>query len=259
MDDTKTLAPEAKGLNSDQLKLIAIAAMTLDHLTWTLWPGYSTAWWVVLFHVIGRLTAPIMWWFIAEGYHYTRSVKKYAARLFILAAVSHFAYCFCFGIPLIPGQGGPFNRTSVAWSLAWGLVLLQVNDRQDLKYGYKVLITLAVCLLTFPSDWSCIATMAILGIGSHRGDFKRQMAEMMLWSLIYAIVYFFFIDKVYAFIQLGTCLTIPLIRRYNGKRGTWKGMGKVFYVYYPAHLIACGILRIALWGIGSATGTAIMG
>ena len=31
-----------KGLNSNQLKLIAIAAMTLDHLTWTLFPGYST-------------------------------------------------------------------------------------------------------------------------------------------------------------------------------------------------------------------------
>ena len=28
-----------KGLNSNQLKLIAIAAMTLDHLTWTLFPA----------------------------------------------------------------------------------------------------------------------------------------------------------------------------------------------------------------------------
>ena len=25
-------------------------------------------------------------------------------------------------------------------------------------------------------------------------------------------------------------------------------MGKVFYIYYPAHLILCGILRVLLWG-----------
>ena len=56
-------------------------------------------------------------------------------------------------------------------------------------------------------------------------------------------MYFFFIDKVYAFLQLGTCLTIPLLSRYNGRRGTWKGMGKVFYAYYPVHLVLCGVLR----------------
>ena len=33
-------------LNSNQLKLIAIAAMTLDHLVWTICPGYSRVWWV---------------------------------------------------------------------------------------------------------------------------------------------------------------------------------------------------------------------
>ena len=53
-------------LNSNQLKLIAIAAMTLDHLVWTICPGYSRVWWVLLAHIIGRLTAPIMWYFIAE-------------------------------------------------------------------------------------------------------------------------------------------------------------------------------------------------
>lgn len=256
MESTKELTQSTKGLNGNQLKLIAIAAMTLDHLTWTLWPGYSRAWWVILFHIIGRLTAPIMWYFIAEGYHYTRNVKKYAGRLFALAAISHFAYCFCFGISLIPLQGGAFNRTSVAWSLAWGLMLLRMNDSEKLKYWQKVLITLVVCLITFPSDWSCIASMAILGIGTHRGDFKRQMTEMMVWSLVYALVYFFFIDKVYALIQLGTCLTIPLLRRYNGERGAWKGMGKLFYGYYPAHLVACGVLRVLLWGAAFSTGTA---
>ena len=120
-------------LNSNQLKLIAIAAMTLDHLVWTICPGYSRVWWVLLAHIIGRLTAPIMWYFIAAGYHYTHDVKKYAGRLFLLALISHFAYNFCFGISFIPFWNSVFNQTSVAWSLAWGLVLLCVNNSDKLK------------------------------------------------------------------------------------------------------------------------------
>lgn len=247
---------QKRGLNANQLKLIAIIAMTIDHLTWTLAPGYSREWWVLLLHLIGRLTAPIMWFFIAEGYHYTHDLKKYAMRLFALAFISHFAYNFCFGISMLPFQSSVFNQTSVAWSLAWGLVLLYVTESERFRQWQKVLITLAVCVLTFPSDWSCIATMAIVGIGTNRGNFRKQMLTMMFWTALYALVYFFFIDRVYAILQLGTCLTIPLLRLYNGKRGTWRGMGKLFYAYYPAHLVLCGLLRVVLWGAGAVTGTA---
>lgn len=247
---------QKKGLNANQLKLIAITAMTLDHLTWTLFPGYSTKWFVILLHIIGRLTAPIMWFFIAEGYHYTHDIKKYAARLFLLAAVSHFAYNFCFGIPFIPFRTTAFNQTGVVWSLAWGLVLLYIHDQKPWKPWIKTGVTLLVCLITFPSDWSCIATMAIIYIGLYRGDFKKQMTYMMLWTVVYSLVYFFFIDKVYAFIQLGTCLTIPLLWLYNGKRGSVKGIGKLFYIYYPLHLAICGIIRVLLWGADFSSGTA---
>lgn len=247
-------AEKSRGLNANQIKLIAIVAMTVDHLTWTLFPGYNTEWYVILLHIIGRLTAPIMWFFIAEGYHYTHNVKKYMGRLFLLAFVSHFAYNFCFGIPFIPFQTTVFNQTGVVWSLAWGLVLLYISDKPERKGWQKTLATIVICLITFPSDWSCIATMAILGIGTNRGNFKKQMSLMMFWTLMYAVVYFFFIDKVYALIQLGTCLTIPFLKSYNGERGSFKGMGKLFYVYYPLHLFLCGILRVLLYGVGVSTG-----
>lgn len=246
---------QTKGLNANQLKLIAIIAMTIDHLVWTLVPGYSTEWWVILCHVIGRLTAPIMWYFIAEGYHYTRNIKKYAGRLFLLAFISHFAYNFCFGIPFLPFQTSVFNQTGVVWSLAWGLVLLHVVN-SDLKQWQKICCIILACLITFPSDWSCIATMAVVFIGSYRGDFKKQMLWMMLWTFAYAAVYFLFIDKLYAFIQLFTCLSIPLLKLYNGQRGQWKGMGKLFYIYYPLHLFLCGLLRVLLWGAAFVTATA---
>ena len=45
-----------------------------------------------------------------------------------------------------------------------------------------------------------------------------------------------------------TVLTIPLLKMYNGKRGKSKNMKWLFYVYYPLHLVICGIIRIALNG-----------
>ena len=233
-----------QGLSSNQIKIIAIAAMTVDHLAWTFFPGYDTRWFVLLAHVIGRLTAPIMWFFITEGYHHTRNVKKYALRLFLLAFVSHFAYNFCFGIPFVPH--GWFNQTGVVWSLAWGLVLLWLFDNERIKDWVKCLSIPIVCLITFPSDWSCVAAMAILFMGTSRGNFKAQMHWMMVWTVVYAAVYFFFLDRTYALVLLFTCLSVPILKLYNGQRGQWRSMGKLFYVYYPAHLVLCGIVRILL-------------
>ena len=53
------------GLSGNALKLIAIAAMTVDHLTWVIFPGYQTNAGILVLHSIGRLTAPIMCYFIA--------------------------------------------------------------------------------------------------------------------------------------------------------------------------------------------------
>ena len=241
-------------LDSNMLKLIAIVAMTADHIAWLLFPGYPAEPLPIILHIIGRLTCPVMCFFIAEGYHYTHDVKKYTARLFVLAVISHFAYVlasndFVDWHSFIPFYyGGILNQTSVMWSLAWGLVLLRINDSKRLPHWLKAVIVFAVCAITFPSDWSCVAAVAILFMGNARGNFKQQMIWMMIWSATYAAVYFIFLDKIYGVIQLFTCLTIPLLRLYNGERGKWKGMGKLFYVYYPAHLFIMGILRVLLWG-----------
>ena len=169
-------------------------------------------------------------------------------RLLLFAVISHFAYTFAFGIPFIPFTTTAFNQTSVIWSLFWGLMLLKMNDSDKFKGWQKAVIVVLVCLISFCSDWSCIATVAIVYIGAYRGSFKKQMTWMMVWVAVYAAVYFFFIDKIYAAVQLFAALSIPLLKSYNGERGSWKGMKWLFYIYYPAHLIACGIIRLLLHG-----------
>ncbi|SFG74282.1 TraX family protein [Oribacterium sp. WCC10] len=237
-----------KGLNGNQLKMIAMVAMTIDHLASVIWPGYPTDWWIVLLHIIGRLAAPIFWFMVAEGYHHTHDLKKYVTRLLIFAVVGHFAYNFAFGIPFIPFQNSVFNQTSVIWSLFLGLIGLWVSDNEGLREWQKTFIILLLTILAFCADWSSIAVLAVIYIGENRGNFKKQMTLVMMWVLVYAIVYAIFINLVYGIIQLFVCLTIPLLKAYNGERGKMKNMKYLFYIYYPAHLIVCGIVRVLLHG-----------
>lgn len=239
-----------KGFSGNQLKIFAIIAMAIDHLTCVFIPRYEKAWWILLLHTIGRLAAPTMWFMIVEGYHHTKNLKKYISRLFIFAFISHFAYNFCFGIPFIPFKTTIFNQTSVIWPLAWGVVALYLTDESKvhLKKWQQTLLVLLICLITFPSDWSCIAVLCILGINKYRGNLFRQIIEMMIYISFYSIVWWFCIDKVYAFIQLLVIIVIPFIKNYNGKKGSWKGMKWFFYVFYAGHLVLCGILRIFLHG-----------
>ncbi len=245
MDD---LIEKKDGLNSNQIKFIAIIAMTIDHAVWLLFPGCQHIWWVWCLHVIGRITAAIMWSFIAEGIYYTRNVKKYIGRLFLFAVISHFAYNFAGGIPFIPT--GILNQTGVMWSLAWAVVLIVVFITEILRQWQKITCIILICLITFPADWSCIAAMCPVFIYLNRDSFKKQALSIVIWSMFYAVVYFFAIDRLYGILQMFTVLSIPILNKYNGERGKWKGMKWLFYIYYPAHLFVIGIIRVFMGSNG---------
>ena len=237
-----------KGLSTADLKLIAIIAMTIDHLTWLFFPGFQRVWYVYLLHIIGRLTAPIMWFFIAEGSYYTKNPKKYITRLFVFAIISHFAYSFAFGLNPIPFKSGIFNQTSVIWSLAIAAALIFIVNKYKLSYWKNFALILLANLLSFPSDWSSIATMTPFYLYNHRGDFKKQARDYIFFGLLYVLVYIIFIDKVYGVLQLFIFLSIPLLSLYNGKAGNNRNMKWLFYIYYPAHLVIIGALRLLLYG-----------
>lgn len=243
-----------KLLNSNALKFIAIFAMTLDHIAWAVFPGYPTDALPVILHIIGRITCPIMCFFIAEGFYYTKDIKKYTARLFVFAVISHFAYIFASNsfvdwksfIPFYYGE--ILNQTSVMWPLAWGLVMLRIEKSQKIKNVWlKMLLVLLICIVSFPGDWSCIASLCVLAIGSNRDNFKKQMIWMTGFVAIYSIVYLFSFDLVYGVIQMGVVLSVPLLMMYNGERGKNPKVNKImkwfFYIYYPLHLFIIGVIK----------------
>ena len=199
-----------KKLNSNHLKLIAIIAMTIDHIADLIYPGMPNNIISNILHIIGRLTAPIMFFFICEGFYYTKNLKKYILRLFLFAIISHFAYCFAFGINYIPFSSGYFfNLTSFMWSLAWSVVALYIIYKTNLKEWQKWILIILINIITFSSDWSCIAVMSILSMYSNRGNLKKQIISMSFWILIYAIISYLFVSKIYGLITLGVLLVYP--------------------------------------------------
>ena len=102
---------EKNPLSSNAIKLIAIAAMTVDHIAWAVFPGYPKEFLPLLMHLIGRITCPIMCYCIAEGYHYTRNIRKYTARLFVFALISHFCYIY---FSHDSSTGAPLSRSTTA-------------------------------------------------------------------------------------------------------------------------------------------------
>ena len=246
-----------KILNANAIKIIAIAAMTVDHIAWLIFPGYPCDVIPIILHVIGRLTCPIMCYFIAEGYHYTSDINKYTGRLFLFAFISHFAYIFSSERYVDPRSFIPFysgeilDQTSVMWSLAWGLVMLRIANSEKIKQGLKTVLILLICVISFPSDWSCIAGLFILAFGTNRGNFRSQMLWMLFYVAIYSAVYFFAIDRVYGLMQMAVVISIPVLRLYNGRRGknpvANRIMKWVFYIYYPLHLFVIGMIRLLVF------------
>ena len=72
---------------------------------------------------------------------------------------------------------------------------------------------------------------------------------MTAWILIYVAVYVFLVDLRYGLLQLGLLVPVFALQWYNGERGRQNWLTKWgFYVYYPAHLLIIGALRLMIWG-----------
>lgn len=233
------------GLNSNWLKLIAIISMTIDHVAWALFPNFSTHPMAIIMHILGRIACPVFCYFIVQGYLHTKNFKKYFLRLIIFALISHVPYVltsfnYIDYFSLIPCFYSIFNQTSVLWGFACGLLLIKIND-SSLKPYAKILLSILICLVSFPADWSCVAPLIIFFMWAYKDNFKMQMMFMVLMVCTYVIVYLFALNIVYAILQFGVILAIPLLYFYNGTRGSNKTLNSImkwfFYVYYPLHLL----------------------
>lgn len=245
-------------LSAHTLKIIAIIAMTIDHIAWAFVDTYSIA--GILMHLIGRLTAPIMCFFVAEGYAHTRNAGRYALRLLIFALISWFPFIF-FEAGGLPPLYMLFQMNMI-YTLFLSLLALIVCD-QVKEVPIRVLIIIILCLLSAMGDWPIFGVLYVLAFSKNRGNFKKQA----FWFSIVSVFMLLFFDVPYMLartmpgtglrldflsfmgtvgMQAGVFLALPLLYRYNGQKGGGKNSKWLFYIYYPAHLTLLGILQMLL-------------
>ena len=97
-------------LSGNQLKIIALIAMTCDHAGVQLFPDF------LLLRIIGRLAMPIYAYMIAEGCRHTRNMGKYLGTMLAFAALCQGVYFFA--------MGSLYMSILVTFSLAIGLIFL---------------------------------------------------------------------------------------------------------------------------------------
>jgi len=214
--------------------------MFVDHFATVFLPHNNVV--SLVLRTFGRTVAPVMCYFIAQGYFSTSNLKKYTTRLLIFAAISHLPYNLAFGYTF-------FQATSVIWPLAMGLVALTAIRRQDLHILVKLIVLALCCAVSIRANWNFVAVLWIVAFGLFHGNFMKQIIAFCVVGIVFHLALTFnrfgFFHEVFPqWHQLGIFLAIPMLMMYNGKLGKKsKVMSWAFYVFYPAHLLLLFILN----------------
>ena len=234
------------GFNAFELKIIAIIAMTLDHLSKII-PAYTTAGYVVLLlmNSLGRITMPIMCFFVAEGFYHTRSLKKYLCRMFVFAIISQIPF-YLLTLKELPADVWEIingNMTfNAIYTLFMGLLALTIAKADRMNIIVKVILLPLVIMLTYRSDWLIYGVLWVLSFGLFRGDFKKQAIIFAIITIFRCVEIAVTENLLSVSVQICTLLALPFLYQYNGQQG--KRLKYGFYIFYPAHMLVLGLINL---------------
>ena len=226
-------------MNRNILKYIAVIAMVIDH-TALVFVGMDKPLGIAM-RVIGRLTAPIMCYFLVEGYMHTRSKKKYALRLLVFAVISQVPFSY-----LVTGRLFD-SKLNMIFTLFFSFMMLLAFS--EVKNAVlRVVFVVGLFWLCSKCDWGLVAPLWIIAFAVFRNNRNKL-------SVVYALICIFWIIRCtsvtvadgglwYSVLwQAGTLGFIPFIYLYNGESGKGSRFSKwFFYIFYPAHILILAVI-----------------
>ena len=226
-----------KRLNGNQLKIIALVTMTIDHVGMYLLPQF------VILRIIGRLSMPIFAYMIAEGCRYTKNKRYYLLLTLGVGLICQVVYWIA--------MQSLYQCILITFSLSILLIYsidYAVTHKTVLSYLTLIIVSIAiffVCqilpILLPGTDFSVSYGIygVLLPVFAFLGKDKLQ-------SLILFAIGLVLMNYALGNIQWYSLITLILLALYNGSRGKYK-LKYLFYIYYPTHLAA-------LYGIGLLLG-----
>lgn len=226
-----------KILSGNQLKIIALLAMTCDHVGVHLFPQYR------LLRIIGRLAMPIFAYMIAEGCRYTKNRGRYLMTIAAFAALCQIVY--------FVAEKSLYQCILVTFSLSICLIFAidYAKEKKNIwAWALAAATGLSICFL------SLILPQLVKGS-------SRFAVDYGLWGILLPVFVYFCPDPYkigaaalalipicldYGTIQWYSLAAVALLMLYNGKRGK-ANLKNLFYLYYPVHLAGIYLLRIVLW------------
>lgn len=220
---------EKRRLSGNALKILAMIFMTCDHVAVELLPDWD------FLRMIGRLAMPIYAYMIAEGCRFTHDRKKYLWRLSSLALLCQVVYFFAVG-SLYQCILVTFSLSvCLIWALetspkSWGLLVFLASA--FLCEGLPVLLKGTDFAVDYGIVGVCLPALVYLG---------RTREEKLLGFTLGLIL----LALQYGGIQWFGLGAVPLLMLYSGERGKLP-IGRLFYFYYPAHLVVIYGLSLLL-------------
>ena len=223
-------------LTNNQLKIIAMLTMLMDHVGVYLYP--SVEW----LRIVGRISLPIFAYMIAEGCRYTRHRLRYFLQIAIIAVGCQLVYYFA--------MGSLYQGILVTFSLSI-LVIYSVENFLKKKDAFScVLALLSISVTIFltvfaPSAWRNTDFAVDYGIGGVALPVLIYFAPSKWWKLLATAAGIVILAGWLMPRQWWALLSLPFLALYNGERGKLK-MKYFFYIFYPAHLVALYLIGMLM-------------
>ena len=216
----------------DLLKLVAIIAMTADHVSTYLMEHGTVAYEICQF--FGNFTIVIMSYFIVQGLKYTHSVRRYAIRMLVWAVISQLPYY------LLRHDSG----LNVLVTLLVSLIAIHLLDKKG--RGYYILAFTAFLPISLFSDWAflpLIFTMIFYEADKHD---KKWIPIVLLPVVMFVTRWSISSESIARYTSEAVAFAIItaiiyLLRDRTEIKAKGRIPGFIFYIYYPAHLTLIAI------------------
>ncbi len=235
-------------MNGSSIKRIAAVTMFIDHIGAAFFYIFTSQYDGMedfagadiiydILRIIGRCAFPLFCFLLVEGFWHTRSIKKYAARLLLFAAISEVPFDLAFFDSVWNMQ-----MQNVFFTLFFGVCAMwslhQCKKLQDpavaktkwyMAAGWIGALLCVFAAHVLQTDYGAMGAVLILVLYLLRQD--RVLACIAGYGAICFVG-----GELWCFPAF---LLLPL---YNGEKG--KSNKYFFYVFYPAHILLLAGIRI---------------